>query len=159
MYRPGRRARAPRHRDAGDTYPVVMRSRLWALGFIATAGVLFSGCTMSSPPPSSGCVPRVMVEPKVAAPGGTITLTSDTTCDDEPPRGGWAVIAAPVGSPQALASVTTDDEFDGSFRVTITLPTDFPAGEAYAGIDNWDYSFCSDDGSCASATGDFTVER
>lgn len=54
--------------------------------------------------------------------------------------------------------MTTEDEFDGSFRVTIALPVDFPAGGAYAGIENWDYSFCSDNGSCVSATGDFAVE-
>ena len=100
-----------------------------------------------------------MVDPKTVSPGGTITLRSDTTCDNEPPQEGWVVTAAPVGNQKELATATTHDRFDGSFRVTLTLPADFPAGDAYTGIDDWDYSFCSDNGSCASATGDFTVEQ
>ena len=135
-----------------------MHLRLWATAFIVVGIAALGGCTMSSPAPSSGCVPRITVEPKIASPGEMITLTSDTTCDTETPEGGWLVVAAPVGTQQSLVTVTTNGEFDGSFRVTIALPADFPEGTAYAGIGNWDYSFCSDNGSCASATGDFTVE-
>ncbi|MFG6475601.1 hypothetical protein ACFXP7_04360 [Microbacterium sp. P06] len=98
------------------------------------------------------------MDPRIASPGETITLSSDTACGNETPEGGWVVVAAPVGDQQAAVTVKTNVEFDGSFRVTIDLPADFPKGDAYAGIDNWDYSFCSDNGSCASATGDFTVQ-
>lgn len=50
-----------------------------------------------------------------------------------------------------------DDEFDGTFRVELDLPSGFPAGDAFAGVENWDYSECADTGSCASASASFTV--
>jgi hypothetical protein len=86
-------------------------------------------------------------------------LESDTSCDDAPPEGGWIVTAAHVGSAAVLAETTSDDQFDGSFVATLVLPDDFPHGQAYAGIGNWDYSFCEGrgSGSCASASGDFVV--
>lgn len=126
---------------------------------LAVAGMTMSGCYLSPPPPA-GCVPRIEVTPAVASPGDTITLESDTSCDDLPPDGGWIVTAAHVGSTAVLAQTTSDEQFDGSFVATLVLPADFPNGQASAGISNWDYSFCegSGSGSCASATGDFVVQ-
>ena len=126
---------------------------------LAVAGATFTGCYMS-PAPAAGCVPRITVTPAVASPGDTITLESDTSCDDAPPEGGWIVTAAHVGSAAVLAETTSDDQFDGSFVATLVLPDDFPHGEAYAEVANWDYSFCEGNGSgsCASASGDFMVQ-
>jgi hypothetical protein len=142
------------------TFGVLMCSRRSAAAVVVVAAtVLLGGCAMSSPFPAGGCVPRIFVEPKVTTPGDTIVVTSDTACDDTPPEGGWVVIAAHIGGGKALAHTTTQEGFDGSFRVTLQLPSDFPVGQAFAGIENWDYSFCSANASCASATGDFTVRR
>lgn len=116
-----------------------------------------------------------MIQPGVAAPGDTITLTSDTVCGDPRPDGGWVVTAGHVGGEADILRTTSDDDFDGSFRATLVLPADFPQGEASAGIENWDYSFCSGSdsgsasggdtdrdssggGSCAAAMGSFHVE-
>jgi len=65
----------------------------------------------------------------------------------------------PTGQPELGVRLTVTDAFDGAFRVQMTVPTDFPAGAAFAGIENWDYSACSDNASCASASVDFTVQR
>lgn len=135
-----------------------MRTRLWALAIIIALTAPVSACA-SSAFPEAKCVPRVLITPSVAAPGEVITLTSDTECQATVPPGGWRIVAAHVGREPAV-SVTTTERFDGDFEVTLTLPNDFPEGEAYAGVDNWDYSFCNDtNASCASATGDFTVTR
>lgn len=140
-------------------YPVGMRTRLGAAVVIIIAGALLSGCVTTSPPPASGCVPLIVADPKTAAPGDSVTLTSDTVCDAEQPSDGWVIAAATVGARDALVSVKTEEEFDGSFRETIVLPIEFPEGEAYARIDNWDDSPCADNGSCASASVDFVVKR
>ncbi|MEO8527686.1 MAG: hypothetical protein ABI435_01260 [Pseudolysinimonas sp.] len=132
--------------------------RLLGTGLAALA-LMVSGCTSTSPPASSFCVPRFTIEPSVASPGDTITLTSDTTCDVEPPGGGWSVVLAPVGQLELGVRTNVADGFDGSFSITLSVPATFPSGEAFAGIENWDYSTCSDTagGSCASATATFTV--
>lgn len=116
-----------------------------------------SGCSAL---PARGCVPRILVEPLHATPGQTITVTSDTTCDVSIPAGGWVVVAAHVGTAsEVLATVTSEDTFDGSFSVQLTLSADFPTGEALAGVKNWDYSFCTDsNSSCAVADGSFYVD-
>jgi hypothetical protein len=133
-----------------------------ALALVLALGL--SGCVSSSPPPSSWCVPRIIVEPAIVAPGESITLSSDTECDVSQPPGGWDVIVAPIGQVENGVSTTVTDDFDGSFSVTVVIPEDFPSGDAFADIANWDYSPCDDtgvtsasSGSCASASGSFTV--
>jgi hypothetical protein len=76
------------------------------------------------------------------------------------PQGGWVVGAAHVGGGgDSLVSVTTDQTFDGSFSVRLTLPENFPVGESFAGVKNWDYSNCgSSVQSCAAASGNFYVD-
>lgn len=125
---------------------------------LVVAGVALGSCS-TSPPPAPGCVPRVSVTPHEASPGDTITLRSDTVCSDPRPDDGWIVTAGHVGGEAVLVRTVSRDTFDGSFTAVVDLPEDFPVGEAFAGIANWDYSFCegSGAGSCASATGDFIV--
>lgn len=90
-------------------------------------------------------------------------MRSDTSCEVAPPSGGWSVLVAPVGHPDQGVRTEVDDGFDGSFSVSVDIPLDFPPGEAFAAIDNWDYSPCDDTnsnnsaGSCAAASGSFTV--
>jgi len=119
--------------------------------------MLANGCTFSASPATSTCLPRFAIEPSEVRPGDSITLVSDTPCDVAPPEGGWTVLAAPSGMPDLGVRATTTEDFDGSFRVQLELPDDFAPGDAFAGIDNWDYSACSDGGSCASASVDFVV--
>ena len=137
-----------------------MTLRRWvaAIAVFAVAAVT-SGC--ASPPPDGWCVPRITVTPSLASPGESITLTSDTKCDAPLPRDGWVVSAAHVGDgDEPLVSLISQDEFDGDFTATLELPTNFPLGEASAGIENWNYSDCSgSSGSRASPSGGFTVER
>jgi len=126
---------------------------------VASAVLGLTGCTVSSSPPPAGsfCVPRFTIEPSVVRAGDTISIASDTKCDVDPPREGWVVIAAPVGSPEQGVRTTVTDRFDGTFRVELGLSSDFRVGDAFAGIENWDYSQCADTGSCASASAPFTV--
>lgn len=137
--------------------------RTAVIGISLALAVGVSGCVSSGPPPSSWCVPRIIVEPVVASPGESITISSDTACDAAQPARGWHVIVAPVGQTESSINTTVTDDFDGSFSVTVAIPEDFPSGEAFAGIANWDYSACDDtnsvgsSGSCASASGSFTV--
>jgi hypothetical protein len=116
---------------------------------------LLGGC---SGLPAAGCVPRLTIEPAVAQPGSVIVVNSDTTCGDRVPDGGW-IVTATSGDDDRHVSIITTDSFNGSFSVDLSLPQDFPAGEATVRIENWDYSFCSGSGSgsCASASGDFMV--
>jgi hypothetical protein len=131
---------------------------------VAIAVLALAGCTYSGPPPwpSSYCLPRFTVEPAVVSPGESITMTATDECDVTPPGSGWVVLVAPVGQPASGVSTTVTDGFDGSFSVTVEIPATFPSGEAFASIENWDYSPCDDTsvngaGSCASASASFTV--
>lgn len=135
------------------------RRAAWAvLGLVGLAALaLLSGCVGRGEPPAGGCVPRIMIEPAEVSAGETISITSDTACDDAAPSGGWVVGAGHIPGGEPLVSVVTDEQFDGSFELSLTLPADFPEGEAWAGVQNWDYSFCAANASCAAATGDFTV--
>lgn len=74
--------------------------------------------------------------------------------------GGWLVVAGHVGDGgKGFVQVRTSDTFDGSFRVQLKLPDDFRAGDALAGVSNWDYSRCPDNASCAAPMGNFTLEQ
>ena len=55
-------------------------------------------------------------------------------------------------------TVRSTAELDGHWSVSVELPDDFPAGETTAGIDNWNYSSCPDNASCAGPVGSFRVE-
>lgn len=126
---------------------------------LALALMTLNGCAMISP--SSGyCVPRVHVEPTSVRAGDTVTVVSEDRCEVTVPTGGWLVVAGHVGDGgNGPVQVRSSEPFDGSFRVDLQLPKDFPAGEAYAGVINWDYSTCPDTASCAGPLGGFTVER
>lgn len=90
-------------------------------------------------------------------PGGTVTISSQDTCETAPPADGWEVGAGHVGDGDLAFSVTTMETFDGSFEVELTLPADFPPGEAYAAVANWDIGDCNDTVSCASPSDTFQV--
>jgi hypothetical protein len=125
----------------------------------AVSWVGLTGCSSSTAPPASFCVPRITIEPGSVSRGETIVLESDTVCKAEHPSAGWSVVAFSLGESELAVSAMTDESFDGSFRVAIVIPESFPAGDAYAEIENWDYSVCSDSASCAGAGASFTVKR
>jgi len=127
-----------------------------ALVLVVLAGT--AACSSGGTQPENGpCVPRIEVSPVKATPGGTITITSKDTCETAPPADGWKVGAGHVGDGDPTFSVTTMETFDGSFEVEMTLPADFPTGEAYAAVTNWDIGDCHDTGSCASPSDTFQV--
>jgi hypothetical protein len=119
------------------------------------------GCTTGGSPGPVGtaaCVPLVRVEPAVVAPGGTVTVVVNDDCDRDAPDGGWVVVAAPVGpGEEDRVRVGVDGRLSEGFSAEVRIPEDFPVGEAFAGIDAWDFSACSDGASCASPIGGFRV--
>ena len=125
---------------------------------VLVAGVL-TGCASSGGAGGGGCVPRMTVSPRVAHPGDTVTLATRDVCDVSVPEGGWQVDAFPTGEDTPHVSVRTHEPLDGSWSVSVTLPADFRAGDAAFGIENWDYSTCPDDASCAGPFGYFRVEE
>lgn len=129
------------------------------LGVLVLALTGLAGCTGSEGLPGATiCVPRIHIDPKEASAGMTIVVSSTDTCDIAAPKGGWVVVASRVGAGETpLAQTTTSQSFDGSFRVELAIPAGSPAGDAWAGITNWDYSACADNGSCAAAMTEFTI--
>ena len=111
------------------------------------------GCSTPAPV----CVPRMSVTPNPAHPGDTIRVESSDVCKVAVPAEGWHVAVHPSGSSSGSVDVTTSEPFDGTFSVPLTLPEDFRLGEGSAGIENWDYSTCPDDASCASPYGSLDV--
>jgi hypothetical protein len=120
-----------------------------------------TGCSLNSPTGGAGggnCVPRVHIEPAIVHQGGSLTVVSTEKCNVKVPTGGWTVVAGHIEGGKALVREKSSGTFDGSFRAQLTLTGDFPLGDAYAGIKNWDYSTCADSGSCASPQGVFKVQ-
>lgn len=128
---------------------------------VAIGLLLVAGCTVSGPEEvdATYCVPRVWVTPAVVGPGDTISVEVESGCDVSTPRDGWVVIAAPVGQLDRAVRTTVDAELEDGFTVTFDVPEDFPPGEGFAGLEEWDFSGCPDDASCASPTGGFEVRR
>lgn len=122
----------------------------------AIAAMLLSGC-VSPLAISDYCVPLVDVSPAEVRPGDTITVTVESGCDVPTPSGGWIVIAAPVGQIDLAVRTVTEAELADGFSATVELPSDFPVGEGFAGLDTWDFSECADNASCASPSASFRV--
>jgi len=122
------------------------------------ACVLASGCAVLQESPGAGnCVPRMSISSDEVIQGDAVSLVTADVCKVEPPPGGWRVSAGHVGDGTALISAETDEAFDGSFDVSLELPDDFPTGEAWIEIEDWDYSTCADTGSCAGPSTTFAV--
>jgi len=126
-----------------------------ALAIVLLAGT--AGCASDGGPDRGACVSRFAVSPERAAPGETVTLSSEDICETASPADGWTIDVGHVGDGDPVFSVTTVETFDGLFRFELTLPPDFPAGEAYAGVADWDTNDCADNGSCASPSATFHV--
>lgn len=125
---------------------------------VLTACVLVSGCAvLDESPGGTNCVPRMSVSSDEVVRGEVVTLVTADVCEVALPSGGWRVSAGHVGDGTALITAETDEELDGSFDVSLELPADFPTGDAWIGIENWDYSTCADAGSCAGPSTTFTV--
>jgi hypothetical protein len=139
---------------------MVAIARASAIAVVALTMAL-TGCSPTSATggiSGGNCVPRVQIEPAIVHPGNSITVVSTDKCNVKVPGDGWTVVAGHIGDGKALVQGISSGTFDGSFRAKLTLPGDFPMGDAYAGIKNWDYSTCADSGSCASPQGDFNVQ-
>lgn len=68
-------------------------------------------------------------EPATVHPGDSITVQSADSCKVKIPIDGWVAVAGHVGAGKALAKVKRSAEFNVSFRVEFTLPSNFPARE------------------------------
>jgi hypothetical protein len=126
---------------------------------IACSGaLLLAGCSAALTDPSGqGCVPLVSVQPETVRAGDTITVVVSPGCDSAAPADGWVIRAAPVGKLDQAVRVSTSADLASGFEIELLLPKDFPPGAAFAGLDDWDYSNCPDNASCASPSGDFVV--
>ena len=125
---------------------------------VLTACVLVSGCAVQNEGRGdTSCVPRMSVSSGEVVRGEVVTLVTADVCEVELPSGGWRVSAGHVGDGTAVIVAETDEALDGSFEVSLELPADFPTGDAWIGIENWDYSTCDDAGSCAGPSTTFTV--
>lgn len=124
---------------------------------VLLSGVLTSGCSSTASNPAA-CVPRVAVRPATVVPGGTITVSVEAGCDRKTPEGGWTILAAPLGKPELAVKQKVDRPLSDGFSLSVSVPESFPAGDAYAGITEWDYSSCDDGASCPGPTRPFTVE-
>lgn len=132
--------------------------RRWVATAAACIGVVtLMGCAAPVVGPPGACVPLIAVEPDTAAPGSTITVTSRGACRVTVPPEGLTITAAGVGNLNSAIHTAGAVDAEGALRVQLQLPKDFPLGEAWTGIDDWDYSSCPDNASCASPFGSFTV--
>jgi hypothetical protein len=130
----------------------------WVATAAVCAGVVtLTGCGAPVAVPPGTCVPLIAVEPDTVAPGSTITVTSHGACRVTIPPEGLTITAAGVGNLDSAIHAAGAVDAEGALRVQLQLPEDFPLGEAWTGIDDWDYSSCPANASCASPFGYFTV--
>ena len=159
MDRPSQRSQRLLEHARGTRYLVhLVRTVRLSVVAVVAAALALTGCAMTEAVDGS-CVPRMQVEPATVHLGDSFTVVSADNCNVTVTDGGWVVVAGHVGDEKALVDVRSSDTFDGAFRVKLNLPSDFPLGEAYAGVDSWDYSTCADPVSCAGPMVNFTVER
>ncbi|AYG04153.1 hypothetical protein [Gryllotalpicola protaetiae] len=117
-----------------------------------------------------GCgLAHPVVSPTPAAVGQTITITSGSAhCARDLPDGtGFEVTVVPGDGSAARVSGTASVHRDGSFAISLTIPNDFPAGEASVLVGDGEYVPCHDAGaggsgdmrlvSCAAAETRFVV--
>ena len=137
------------------------RVRLSAAALVIAAAGL-TGCTGSGPISVPQCLPpRLEVAPRVVAPGAQLTVSSaSTSCDLGYEAGHTYTLTVVVprhSSPETVVPVATN----GRFTATVTVPADFPAGDAAVVVHGSPYDDCDDGGggggSCAGYAGYFTI--
>jgi len=133
----------------------------WLIGIIAVMGSLTIGsASCASSGPSFGCVAgRLVVTPRIAHAGATVTVRSEAGgCQATYPV---KLIGPEVALPSRAAvyqtvGVTRPRRGDGSFVLSIRLPDVMPPGlyefQVYA-----PYPECPDNASCAGLQGDFRI--
>ncbi len=137
-----------------------MRVRKWAatMGVIVTSAALLTGCGIVDVAPQKCFPSRVHVTPGAAAPGETITVSSEAADCDLGYREGHtysvAVIVPHHRSPESVVPV----DVDGRFSSELTIPADFPSGDAWVVVAGSPYDQCDDTrGSCAGYGAGLTV--
>ncbi|WP_344792764.1 hypothetical protein [Gryllotalpicola daejeonensis] len=117
-----------------------------------------------------GCgVARPTVSPSPVTRGQAITVTAGSAhCAKSLPAGTtFDVSVSPSDGSDARESEQASVHHDGSFTVTLTIPGDFPIGEAVVWVDDTAYVPCHDTGagtldgmalvSCAASETEFEV--
>ena len=151
-----RNKRTPRLRTLG----VFGEHRIGAMAGVVVLActLLLSGCSTTLDTPGvRGCVPLVSVSPRTVQVGGTITVVVSPGCNLQTPAEGWVIFTAPVGEMDQAVRLTVQQSLGAGFRTEMPLPASFAAGEAFAGLDGWDYSACPDNASCAGPTTSYTI--
>lgn len=70
---------------------------------------------------------------------------------------GCASGGSPPEDGSCVPRIEVTETFDGSFRATLALPGDFPTGESYVTVIDWDVGDCDDTASCAGPSDTFRV--
>lgn len=137
-----------------------MRVREWTatLGVVVAFAALLTGCGTVEVGPQKCFPSRVHVAPGTAAPGETITVSSEAADCDLGYREGHtysvAVIAPHHRSPESVVPV----DGAGRFSAELTIPADFPSGDAWVVVEGSPYDHCDDThGSCAGYTTALTI--
>ncbi|WP_348787407.1 hypothetical protein [Leifsonia sp. NPDC080035] len=118
-----------------------------------------SGCSDSGLITVRRCLPSPLeVTPAVASPGTVLTVSSGAAACDLGYREGHTytveVLMPMHRSPQTTIRVGTD----GRFQAEVTVPADFPAGDAVVDVHGSPYDDCDDGGgSCAGYAAYFTI--
>ena len=136
-------------------------ARVTATVLLLTVGAsaALTGCTASPESGTTGCVPRFTVTPDTARAGDTVTFSTADECDVDVPDGGWRIGVSDDRGVRDDDLVRSSGTFDGSWSVSVPLPADLRSGEGMLGIENWDYSSCPDNASCAGPFGNLTITR
>lgn len=128
---------------------------------LVVAAAALTGCTGSGPISVPQCLPpQLEVAPSAVAPGAELTVSSaSTSCDLGYEAGHTYTLTVVVprhSSPETVVPVATN----GRFTATVTVPADFPPGDAAVIVHGSPYDDCDDgggSGSCAGYAGYFTI--
>ena len=127
---------------------------------VAVATVL-SGCSGFGAITLRTCLPaRLHVAPAIAAPGEMVTVSSGPAdCDLGYQDGHVYTLSIVVPRHRSPAATVTVDT-RGRFTTTLTVPADFPEGDAAVVVDGSPYDHCDDTGaSCAGYSAALAIRR
>lgn len=134
-----------------------MDRRLAAAGLalsLTAASLMVTGCA-----PAARCFPEPLkATPASVAAGGAVTISSAAArCDLGYPDGHtYSIVLWHRGIHSESSSVRVAP--DGAFGTELTVPADFPHGEAFVVVSGSTYDDCADTGSCAGYSTTITVE-
>ncbi|MCI0155371.1 hypothetical protein KNO15_01500 [Leifsonia shinshuensis] len=139
-----------------------MRMRAWAgaVTLILVSASLLTGCGGVGEVAIQDCLPRPLrLTPASAAPGDTITVASGPADCDLGYHDGTTytmrIVLPHHQSPDTIVPVGVD----GRFTARLTIPPEFPTGDAWVTVDGSPFDRCGDSsaGSCVGYTARLTI--